>query len=93
MRITALLLTTTLALFVAWVVLRDWRPVDTSRLTAQSAAAQLDATLLDRRGPVTWRIRIAGPQATRCMDLDLRTFTPDPDHGYRGLHTAPCPAH
>jgi len=92
MKITALILTT-LALFITWVVLRDWRPVDTGRLTARSAAAQLHATLLDHSGPSTWRVRLAGPLAARCMDVDLRTFTPDPDHGYRGLHPAPCPAH
>jgi hypothetical protein len=92
MRRLALLIVMALAIFIAWLVLRDWRPAHWShRGAAESAAAQLNATLLDRRGANTWRIRIGDPPRDRCLELDVRRFAQDPRRGHRDLRRVPCP--
>jgi hypothetical protein len=88
----ALLIIAALALFMAWLALRDWRPAHWSdRSAAQSAANQLNATLLDRRGPHSWRIRVSGPQRARCLELNVRRFADNPGEGSEGLRRVPCP--
>jgi hypothetical protein len=93
------------AVLVTWIFLRDrhvpdWRPSQ-SAVAHEDARAVLaslegyhchsgcDYQLLSSSG-VRWLARVRVPWATRCFEIDVKTFEYSPTHGLSGIQRVRC---